>query len=149
MKIIYNSLQLVDLVKKIRRNNMLMRKVVLMLALGLTCSSAMAEWTKVTANDEATTYADVVTINKVGDIAKMSDVMDINKPRVGEKYLSIKSTNEYDCNLKKSRVVTFSTYSGNMGSGKVLDSSSYIHDWLPVRYGSATEALWEVACGKH
>jgi hypothetical protein len=128
---------------------MLIRKVVLTLALGLTCGSSMAEWTKVTENDEAITYADVATIAKAGDIAKMSDIMDINKPRAGEKFSSVKSTNEYDCKLNQSRIVTFSSYSENMGKGKIIDSSNYVHDWLPVRFGGATEALWEVACGKH
>lgn len=107
---------------------MIYRKIVLMLALGLACSSASAAWTKVTANDEATTYADVSTINKVGDIAKMSDVVDIKNPRAGVKYSSIKSLHEYDCKLNESRVVAYSMYSGSMAGGKVVDSSGRIHD---------------------
>jgi hypothetical protein len=142
-------LPIVGLTENKKGKYMLKRKVVLMLALGFTCSSAIAEWTKVTANEEATSYADVASISKVGDIAKMLDVMDINKQRDGENFSSIKFSNEYDCNLKKSRTVTFSEYSGNMGQGKLLNSRTFIHDWLPVRYGSETEALWEVACGKH
>jgi hypothetical protein len=50
---------------------MLIRKFVLILALCFTCSSVMAEWTKVVSNEESTTYADISTINKVGDIVKM------------------------------------------------------------------------------
>lgn len=127
---------------------MFYRKVVLMLALGLACSSASAAWTKVTANDEATTYADVSTITKVGDIAKMSDVVDIKNPRAGVKYSSIKSLHEYDCKLNKSRVVAYSMYSGNMAGGKVVDSSGRIHDWLPAKFG-ATAELWKIACKIH
>jgi hypothetical protein len=108
----------------------------------------MAGWTKVTANDEATTYADVSKINKVGDIAKMSDVIDIKNPRVGVKYSSIKSLHEYDCKLNKSRVVAYSMHSGSMAGGKILDSSSRIHDWLPAKFGASAE-LWKIACGKH
>lgn len=128
---------------------MLMRKVVLMLAMAISCSSVNAAWTKVTANDEAITYADVSTIHRIGDIAKMSDVIDIKKPRVGEKYSSIKSFHEYDCKLQKSRVVDYSMYSGSMGGGKIVDSNSRTHDWLPTKFGGATAALWKVACGKH
>ena len=128
---------------------MLMRKVGLMLALAIFCNSASAAWTKVTANNEATTYADISSINRVGDIVKMSDVMDIKKPRVGEKYSSIKSSHEYDCKLQKSRVVAYSMYSGSMGGGKIVDSSSRIHDWLPTKFGGATAELWKIACGKH
>jgi len=128
---------------------MIYRKVVLMLALGLACSSASAAWTKVTANVEATTYAEVSTINKVGDIAKMSDLVDIKVPRAGVKYSSIKSLHEYDCKLNKSRVVTYSMYSGSMAGGKIVDSSSRIHDWLPAKFGGATAELWKIACGKH
>lgn len=127
---------------------MIYRKVVLMLALGLACSSASAAWTKVTANDEATTYADVTTINKVGDIAKMSDVVDIKNPRAGVKYSSIKSIHEYDCKLNKSRVAAYSMYSGSMAGGKVVDSSVRLHDWLPAKFG-ATAELWKIACKIH
>lgn len=127
---------------------MIYRKVVLMLALGLACSSASAAWTKVTANDEATTYADVTTINKVGDIAKMSDLVEIKNPRAGVKYSSIKSLHEYDCKLNKSRVVAYSMYSGSMAGGKVVDSSSRVHDWLPAKFG-ATAELWKIACKIH
>jgi hypothetical protein len=108
----------------------------------------MAGWTRITENDEATTYADVATIAKSGDIVKMSDIMDINKRRDGEKFSSIKSTGEYDCKLNQSRIVAFSSYSENMAKGKIIDSTNYVHDWLPVRFGGAAEALWESACGK-
>jgi hypothetical protein len=128
---------------------MLILKVGLMIVLGLTCSSAMAKWTKVTANDEATTYADVSTIKKVGDIVKMSDVMDIKNPRAGIKYSSIKSLHEYDCKLNKSRVVAYSMYSESMVGGKIVDYSSRIHDWLPAKFGGATAELWKIACDKH
>ena len=128
---------------------MIYRKVVLILALGLACSPVSAAWTKVTANVEATTYAEVSTINKVGDIAKMSDLVDIKVPRAGVKYSSIKSLHEYDCKLNKSRVVTYSMYSGSMAGGKIVDSSSRIHDWLPAKFGGATAELWKIACGKH
>jgi hypothetical protein len=67
----------------------------------------MAEWTKVVSNEESTTYADVSTINKVSDIAKMSDLTDINKPSVGLNYASFKTSHEYDCVSNKSRIVAF------------------------------------------
>jgi hypothetical protein len=128
---------------------MLMHKFVLIFALVFTCSSAMAEWTKVVSNEESTTYADVSTINKVGDIAKMSDLTDINKPSVGLNYASFKTSHEYDCVSKKSRIVAFSRHSGSMGSGNIISSDTRLHDWLQVRVGGETESLWEVACSKH
>ena len=43
---------------------MFIRKVVLMIALGLTCGSAMAEWTVLTFSEEIVVYVDKATIRK-------------------------------------------------------------------------------------
>src|SRR5471030_1082964 len=56
-----------------------MRKTILMMLLAVVSGSAAAEWEEVANNENATTYADFVTIRKEGNLAKMWDVIDYKR----------------------------------------------------------------------
>ena len=126
-----------------------MHKIIFMLMLILVSNSATAAWSKVTANEEATIYADTATINKSGNTVKMWDVSDYKKKIAGNNYLSLKSQQEYDCKEKKNRTLTYTTFTGNMGSGNIVKSSTSAHAWSPVYAGGIASILWLTACGKH
>ncbi len=124
-----------------------MNKLILTMLLVIS-NSAMAGWNKVTANEDATIYAESTSLRKVGDMVQMWDITDLKKKSTADKFLSIKTLHEYDCKLQKSRVLTYTMYSGNMGNGNALNSSNHAHDWLPVKAGGIVLPLLKTACGK-
>jgi hypothetical protein len=124
-----------------------MRKVIVMLLLGLVSNTVMAAWTPVVQNGSDSVYADISTISKTGNKVKMWDLLNMTK-HSGDNYLSLKSLQEFDCKERKNRIVSYSTYSGNMGNGNMVKSSNRAHEWLPVKSGGVMEKLWNTACGK-
>jgi hypothetical protein len=126
-----------------------MHKIILMLLLIVISNSAMAAWSKVTVNEEATIYADTSTMSKNGNTVKMWDIADFKKKAADSNYLSLKSQQEYDCKAKQKRTLAYSTFSGNMASGKLVNSNNFVRPWSPVHAGSIVAALWATACGKH
>ena len=126
-----------------------MRKVILML-LAVVSNSAMAEWKDVGSNESATIYVDPTTVQRVGNMATMWHMTDFKTAQkdMGEKYMSAKDQNEYDCKEMKSRRRASSQHSGNMGKGKVVYSDSFTTKWKPVPPDSGIEILWKFACVK-
>ena len=120
--------------------------------LALASTSAMAEW-KWAVEDAGIgiiVYVDPASINKTGDMAKMSSLIDFYaaQGKTGPKFSSQKEQGEYDCKEKKSRTLTFSRASKKMAAGEIVFSDNTPSKWIPVVPGSAGEILWELACGK-
>jgi hypothetical protein len=129
---------------------MLMLKVILMLALGLTCSSAMAGWTKVHEYTKATVYVNLATIQRDENLVKMWSMSDYKSPQHAhqkELYRSIKSQAEYNCNERTRRIVSITFYSGRKSNGDVVYSNAYFDKpWIPVALGSIEENELGLAC---
>ena len=117
----------------------------------VTAGAASAEWTRVGGNDDYIQYVDRATIRRNGNLVKMwglSDYMTVQKA-AADSILSDKTQSEYDCKEEKYRLLAFSTYDGQMGSGKVVFNNGNVKDeWLPISPGSVGETLWKAACGK-
>jgi hypothetical protein len=129
---------------------MLIRKVVLMFALSLTCCSAIAEWTKVHEYTKANVYVNLATIQRDGSLVKMwsmSDYKSRQYTQFKESYRSTKSQAEYDCNESTRRIVSITLYSGKMSKGDVVYSNAYFDKpWIPVALDSIEERELELAC---
>ncbi|TFH08039.1 MAG: hypothetical protein E4H07_08285 [Nitrosomonadales bacterium] len=129
-----------------------MWKSILIALLAMVSTSAIGGWTKVDKNssDGITRYVDITTIQKSDNKAKMVSLIDYKTAReaIEDKFLSIKVVQEYDCNEVKKRILTFNTYSGNMGKGVVLYTNTTPSKWeilsSPRNIGLI---LWEIACG--
>jgi hypothetical protein len=67
---------------------------------------------------------------------------------LNKSYLSSRSQAEYSCTEDRHRALATTSFSGNMGSGKVRSSYSIKGKWEPVSPGTITQALWKVACAK-
>ena len=116
----------------------------------LSSAPAYAEWVEVGITDEATVYADPETIRRKGDLVKMWYLHDFKTTQtvLKKSYLSSRSQDEYDCTEDRHRALATTSFSGNMGSGKVRSSYSIKGKWEPVPPGTITQALWKVACDK-
>jgi hypothetical protein len=135
---------------------MFTRKVVLMIALGLTCGSAMAEWTAVgiSADEQTVIYADKKSILRKGSIAKMWSLFDfksaIASPSVKGKFiLSSKGQNAYDCSEEKISLLALSNSTKGMGEGDIVYSDYSVKgDWEAIAPDSIYKHLFNIACGK-
>ena len=116
----------------------------------LNSAPAYAEWVEVGITDEATVYADPDTLRRKGDLVKMWYLHDFKTTQtvLKKSYLSSRSQDEYDCTGDRHRALASTSFSGNMGSGKVRSSYSIKGKWEPVPPGTIAQTLWKVACNK-
>ena len=117
----------------------------------LSSGPVYAEWVLVGSTDDGmTAYADPDTIRRKEEMVKMWILFDFKTTQTvaGHLMLSIKGQEEYDCDGKRRRVLTFSEFSGNMGGGKEVNSTSGESTWAPVDSESVVHGLWVFACEK-
>jgi hypothetical protein len=129
-----------------------MTRLRLIILLFLSSNPAYAEWVAVGGKVEAGmgAYADSATMRREGDLVKMEVLFDFKtrQTKAGVLYSSANAQMEYDCAEQRFRGLAVMYFSGNMGSGNVLDRNSSKGKWLPVSPGSLDQTLWKVACGK-
>jgi hypothetical protein len=117
----------------------------------LNSGPAYAEWVEIAATDYGmTVYIDPDTIRHEGNLVRMWELFDHKTTQtigVGL-FMSLKDQREYDCTKERFRVVTFTQFSGNMGSGKLGYSNSDETKWIPVAPQSLIHTLWKFACSK-
>ena len=124
----------------------------ILLTLLVSSGPAYAEWMSLGESDAGTTvYADSATMRREGDLVKMEVLFDFktSQTKAGVSYSSANAQMEYDCAEQRFRGLAVMYFSGNMGSGNLLDRSSGKGKWLPVSPGSLDQTLWKVACGKN
>jgi len=116
----------------------------------LSSGPAYAEWEVVDKNDEGTTYIDPDTIRRNGGLVKVWTLHDYKTVRTssGNSFWSVKGQEEYDCEEQRYRVLAWTGFSGNRGSGKAVSSNSTEGTWQPVASESVGHVLWTVACAK-
>lgn len=111
-----------------------------------------AEWLLVSGDDAAglAVYIDTGTIRQNGNLAKMWQLYNYKTVQrvAGDALLSFKRFNEYDCKEQRTRMLGYTWFSGNMGSGQVVYSTTEAQQWEPVVSGSINHTLWKVACSK-
>jgi len=118
----------------------------------LSSAPAYAEWVLLgTTDDGMTTYADPDTMRRKGDLVKMWALYDFKTIRTveGKSYLSYMVQREYDCAEERIRYLAFTFFSGNMGSGKVVPTTSDEQQKSePVQPDSIGLTLFKTACAK-
>ena len=139
-----------------------MIKVDLIVLLSVLSSNTLAvmttkeEWVVISSLSDgvSTSYANSDSVIRNGNKVIMWDMLDFNTAQDsgGAKLLSAKKQQEYDCVEFKARILGFTMFSGNMGSGKVISSTSsysewFPREWVPVDADSTNAALMTFACG--
>jgi hypothetical protein len=131
-----------------------MRKVIWVILLSGMSSSGMAQqWVQVasTVDGGITVYADQSAIRKEGSVIMILTLGDFKKAEIignNNQVSSLEEQYEYDCKEQQMRRLYATLHSGNMGRGKVLDSSLIHEEWQPVPPGSLNDQLWKFACDK-
>ena len=89
----------------------------------LSSGPAYAEWVAIGTTDAGMTiYFDPDTIRRKGYLVKMWSLMDYETTRgvTGSSYLSSNEQREYDGTEERGRILAFTNFSGNMGTGKIV-----------------------------
>lgn len=124
----------------------------LIMFLVLDSGHVYAEWVLVSGDDAAglAVYVDPATIRRNGNLAKMWQLYDYKTVQTvaGDSLLSMKRFNEYDCMKERTRMLGYTWFSGNMGNGTVVYSTTEQQPWEPVVPRSINRSLWKAACGK-
>jgi len=130
-----------------------MIRLLLFTLLVLSSEPAYAEWMKIGDGDEAgrTVYVDPTTIRRNSNLVKMWQFYDYKTVQTvgGVRFLSAKEQWEFDCAEERGRVLALKEFSGNMGSGTMVDTNSQVGKWIPVMPGSIGHTVWTVACSKN
>jgi hypothetical protein len=103
-----------------------------------------AEWVSVVVidHDDKTIFVDMIMWWELHDFKTAQTVG-------GSPYFSQKVQREFDCTTELVRVLVFTEFSGNMGSGNmVYFSSPNTGKWQPIEPDSLGQTLWKVACNK-
>ena len=123
---------------------------ILILLLTTISSHAISEWINISTNSNVSTiYVNPATIQKLDDRTKMWILFDYRKAIIesGDKIMSIKKREEYDCNKSQARLLYISKHSGRFTEGKAVYVNEIpYNEWIPVIPSSISEDLWRYAC---
>jgi hypothetical protein len=120
------------------------------LALALFSGAAAADWTGVgRANEIYSAYADRDSIRRTGDLATMHGLYDFRRQDFTPEGRGLYSTavlREYDCAGRRVRLLSSIDFSGRMGEGAAVSTSSRPGRWEAVLEGGIDVAFLRVAC---
>lgn len=140
-----------DLFLKLRQVYFLSFWLLIML-LVLSSGPVYAAWVLTSGDDAAglAVYVDPATIRRNGSLAKMWQLYDYKTVQTvaGDSLLSMKRFNEYDCTEARTRTLGYTWFSGHMGAGNVVYSTTEVQQWEQVALRSINQALWKAACSK-
>ena len=124
-------------------------KKTLLLALMLGTCSAWAEWVSVKDSNNVKNYIDPATIRKDGNLRKVWQLQNL-KQRDTDGAMSRRVRIEYDCNGERYRLLTASTHSEPMASGKGLITTDFgnRNPWSQIPPGTASETVLKIVCAQ-
>ncbi|MDO9280875.1 MAG: hypothetical protein Q7T88_00680 [Methylotenera sp.] len=127
-----------------------MRKIILMLTLGIFSNFTFAGWTEIGSSNGDTVYADSSTSSRNGDAVKIWLLHDLvtGKINQGNHYLSEKRLNEYDCKTEEVRSHAHFFFSENMGGGDTVPSVEEFSYWKLVEPASVDYSSLKLACNR-
>ena len=130
------------------RNNRFQR-CTLALLLAAASAPAPATWVVVSDHADYVAYADDASMLREGDVARMSDLIDLKVPRTspyGVAHSSSLAQSEFDCRAPRMRTLAFALHAGQMGDGEVVEEVAPSNGWMPVFDGTLLQTLRAFAC---
>ena len=116
----------------------------------LASGSAFADWTPVgQANEIFSAFADRATIHRKGSLATMHGLYDFRKQDFTPEGRGLYSTavlREYDCAGRRVRLLSAIDFSGHLGAGTPVSTSTEPRRWEAVVAGGIDDEFWQVAC---
>lgn len=106
-------------------------------------------WKEIGAAPNLTYYADFFSVHQSGENATIWLLADNKVAQLdnGKSYTSSKQQYEIDCNNARKRLVRFTLYAGQMGTGsEVAMSNLPVQEWSPAPPGTVAGTMWELSC---
>lgn len=122
-----------------------MRVVVTAFLMLVTTSAWAAEWVKVGEADNITYYIDSTPIRKNADLRRVWVLQD-RKVRTSNGELSVRGLEEFDCRGTRVRLLSISSHSEQMATGKVLFNASDTGGWNSMTPGTVMETIFKDVC---
>lgn len=113
------------------------------------CNIANAEWTPIAeGKNRSATFIDKTSIRKHGDYSEMWSTVVYLEPREvdGKRIMSFRELDEFDCKLKKSRIITLIGYTAKLATGSVVIADFDVGDWISIPIKSIAETQLNKAC---
>jgi hypothetical protein len=133
-----------------------------MTLLVLSCAPAYADWLVVEKDyldpGLQTVYIDPDTVSREGNLITIRQLTDYKwmQGNVGfgsfmmgsHRFFSTQTLKQIDCERKRVRLLSFTEFSGHMGTG--TSANGYVDQdaWLPVEPETINHALWELVCNR-
>lgn len=99
-----------------------------------------------------TLYVEPDTVRREGNLVTMWQLVDFKwmqgSARGPTRFSSTKTHKQFDCVEKRVRLLAFTEFSLQMGTGIQNDGYVDKESWLAIEPASINYALWELACGK-
>ena len=116
----------------------------------LLCGSAQADWAEVApGNNIYSAYADPASIHGNGGVVTMYGLYDFRKQDFTPEGHGLYSTvvqREYDCAGRRVRLLSSVDFSGHMGKGEAVSTSSRQGRWEAVHEAGIDDAYLRFAC---
>jgi hypothetical protein len=114
----------------------------------LSVPPVFAEWVLIDSNEKAKIYVDPETIQRKGVFVTIWVLDDFQTAhtRSSGRYLSSRAQEEHDCIEQRFRLLALANFSGSMGSGKEVYSSSGESKWATIPPGTLAQSVWKFAC---
>jgi hypothetical protein len=116
----------------------------------LLSGSVLADWTAVgTADEIYAAFADADSIRRSGAMATMHGLYDFRRQDFTPEGRGLYSTvvlREYDCAARRVRLLHAVDFSGHMGAGDAVSTSSRPGRWEAVHEAGIDDAFLRVAC---
>ena len=112
--------------------------------------ASTTNWVLVSGTGAANEDVDFSTIERKGNTAFAWVLGDLtqSRPFKGQFFRSLKTRVEFDCAAGKFRQVHVTLYSGQMGSGSVLESGYVSNPWEPAVPQSVGQTKLQTVCRK-
>ena len=116
----------------------------------LSCAPwpAQANWVGVAENDKIRVYASRATLVRQGNLVRMWSLLDYDAAQESEQgtFRSAQTQDEYDCAVRRSRLLIVTRHEGRMGGGKVVHTDRTAGEWEDLPAEGLLPILFRFAC---
>lgn len=126
-------------------------KIIVTIALSLTCGMAAAEWSQLNRDINGATYIDKEKVVAKEGLVVLWSLYDAEIPteiKPNEYSHSAKTQIEFNCHEHTARTMVMVSYAERMGTGKVMSVKTVPSQWELINAQTWRQALFKVACPK-
>lgn len=126
-----------------------MKRILIILGLLITLPACAQHWVRYAQTDEGNMYFDSLRTRKMGDTAFVWDLHDLTSPASdgsGKSFRSVLYATEYQCRIRKSRVLGITRLTDALGAGAVASEETLVSEWRDANPESLAGQLFNHIC---